>query len=302
MTSDLVTGRPVPRWALAAWSAEHPTGAADAGGIRAAWGFDHETWLLGDGKRRLVVQRRSDRSDPTRPRACRIRAAVRSAGLPVPESVLTGRDAGHVVVTLPFVEGRPGSELLADDTGAEAVGRLCGGTAARLAGIDPAGLGLPATWSTGARLRSAGLAWTRRCGNLLDAGAVDRLAALLEAGARATDATPAGFAHGDLAPVNVLVRGGALAAVLDLDRARVAHPVFDSAWFSWVVGYHHPEVAGAAWRGYAAAAGLPAAPPAAFAWLQPLQLLERAAGATRAAERARWLERLGAMLDGSRPG
>jgi aminoglycoside phosphotransferase (APT) family kinase protein len=55
------------------------------------------------------------------------------------------------------------------------------------------------------------------------------------------------FAHGDLAPVNLLVRDGRVAAVLDLDRARLAHPLHDAAWFAWVVSFHHRDVAGAAW-------------------------------------------------------
>ena len=53
------------------------------------------------------------------------------------------------------------------------------------------------------------------------------------------------FAHGDLAPVNVVMDGGAgpgvVVALLDLERARLAHPLFDAAWWSWVVRYHHPS-------------------------------------------------------------
>ncbi len=127
-----------------------------------------------------------------------------------------------------------------------------------------------------------------------------RLGEVLGIAARDTDRVPSVFAHGDLAPVNVLVRGTDVAAVLDLDRARLAHPLFDGAWFAWVVGHHHPDMARTAWRSFADVAGLPEREPRAFAWLQPLQLLERLATADAAADRARWAARLAAVLgDGS---
>lgn len=307
-----MTAGTVPAWALRAWRVDArgvgDPGVSDAGdpsgdptGQRAAWGFVHDTWLLARGGRTLVAQRRADRSDPAGPRPRRVREAVRAAGVPVPEPTLVGRDAGHAVVTLPFLPGRPGPELLADDAGAERVGRLCGRLDARLAGVDPAGLGLSTAWASGEALRRAGGRWIGRCAGLLHVGEAEALAGRLEAGGRALDAAPARFAHGDLAPVNVLVLDDAVVAVLDLDHARLAHPLFDAAWFTWVVTHHHPGVARAAWRGYAAAAGLAPDLPEAFSWLQPVQLLERAAGARRPAERATWVGRLRAALSGAGP-
>ena len=105
------------------------------------------------------------------------------------------------------------------------------------------------------------------------------------------DADTPGLAHGDLAPVNVLVRDGELAAVLDLDRAQLAHPAYDAAWFSWVVSFHHPRVAGTACAAYTAAAGVPTGKEA-LGWLWPLLLLERLAEATDTGERAMWADRL----------
>ena len=88
-----------------------------------------------------------------------------------------------------------------------------------------------------------------------------------------------------------------MAAVLDLDRARLAHPLYVAAWFAWVVSFHHRDVAGAAWSAYAQAAGLGATSPAVLAWLWPLQLLDRLAEAPDAAERTLWAGRLAAGLD-----
>ncbi len=284
-----------PAWVLAAWPDGIPTAS------RATWGFDHETWLLSRDGQTLVVQRRSGRSDPTGRDRRRLRAAVRRTGIQVPEPALVRRDAGRVVLALPLVEGRPGSELLADQASAEAVGRMCGSTAASLSRIDPAGLGLPRTWASGDRLVAAGRRWVQRCGARLDPRTSALLTGLLDAGARETGEVSPSVAHGDLAPVNILVRDGTLAALLDLDRARLAHPLFDAAWFSWVVTYHHPEVAGAAWRGFASASRLPRQQPAAFGWLQPLQVLERAATAPRMSERAMWIDRLASLLAAPQP-
>ena len=286
-----MSGDRPPAWVRAAW----PEGSPSA--TRAPWGFDHETWLLtGDG-RRLVVQRRSDTSDPTEPGPRSIRAAVRLAGMPVPEPTLVGRDGGHPILTLPYIEGRPGSELLADAAGAMVVGRACGQVSARLSAIATGTLPLPGTWASGEALRVAGAAWLRRSADLLDDRTAARLGELLGVAARETDRVPAVFAHGDLAPVNVLVRGRDVAAVLDLDRACLAHPLFDAAWFAWVVGHHHPDVAPVAWRAFAAGTGLPDGETGAFAWLQPLQLLERCATSGAAADRAKWAIRLTAALE-----
>ena len=269
--------------------------------MRADWGFTHETWVLAvEAGPPVVVQRRRDRSDPTRPRARAIREAVRTTGLVVPEPSCAPPDRGHAVVVLPFVPGAPAAELLVDAAGAEEVGVLCGRVAARLAGIDRDGLGLPSTWASGERLRAAGRGWVRRCGSSLRDRSRVVIDGLLETAAGEIDDSPGRFAHGDLAPVNILVQRRRAAAILDLDRARVAHPLFDAAWFAWVVAHHHPRIAGAAWRGYARGAGLPSQVPAAFAWMQPLQLLERAATARDRSERDAWAARLDAALDARR--
>jgi Ser/Thr protein kinase RdoA (MazF antagonist) len=284
---------PIPRWVQAACPGDVVTG------VRAPWGFTHETWIVTRaGGPALAVHRRRDRSDPTRPRARAVREAVRAAGLPVPEPSSAPPDGAHAVVVLPLIFGAPAAVLLGGVGGAEEAGVLCGGVAAQLAGIAPNGLGLPRTWTSGARLEAAGRSWVRRCGGSLSARSLRAIDVVLEAAAAETDLASGRLVHGDLAPVNILVGPGRVTAVLDLDRARVAHPLFDAAWFMWVVTHHHPQVAQAAWRGYARGARLPLQIPAAFAWLQPLQLLERAATARSRSERDTWAARLEAVLDG----
>lgn len=282
----------VPAWALAAG----PEGIV--AGVHAPWGFTHETWILSrDDGPAVAVQRRRDRSDPTRPRARAVRGAVRAAGLPVPEPAAVPSYGGRRVVTLPFVVGAPAAALLGTEEGAEAAGLLCGRVAGTLAGIAPESLGLGRTWASGSRLRTASKAWLDGCAGELPERHLRTVHALLDLAVSAVDGASAVLAHGDLAPVNVLVHDGSVTAVLDLDRARAAHPDFDAAWFLWVVTHHHPEVAEAAWRGYARGAGLAPVIPEACAWLQPLQLLELAARACHAADRRRWMARLETLLD-----
>ena len=102
-----------------------------------------------------------------------------------------------------------------------------------------------------------------------------------------------GFAHGDFAPVNVVIRGDDL-VLLDLGGLRVAPRILDLAWWGWIVRFHHPEAWADTWGVFLDAAGMPStgeldAPAASVA---RLLLLERAADATSAVDRTRWLERL----------
>ena len=287
---------PIPRWALAAC----PGGVL--AGARAPWGFTHETWILTPRTGPpIAVQRRRDRSDPTRPRARAIRAAVRATGVPVPEPARIDAGGRRPVLVLPFVPGVPAASMLGSDAVAEAAGSLCGRVAATLAGTSLAGLHLGGAWTSGRALRAAGRTWAGRCSGLLAERSLRALDAVLEQAATEADAAPAAFAHGDLAPVNILVHAGRVAAVLDLDRARAAPPDYDAAWFLWVVGYHHPEVVAVAWAGYARGADLPPGLPPATAWLQPLQLLELASSSRDTEERSRWAARLEALLGGRSP-
>lgn len=263
-------------------------------GVRSAvptrWGFRHETWIVrtASGEHR-IVQRRSDGSDPTVAPHPAIREAVRTARLPVPEPRRIVLDGPDVVVVLPFVEGAVAADLLGRGRDAELVGRACGVVAARLTDVRTDDLPIArasAVLELDDTLPPGGFARLR-----------ERLDRYVREVAPRIDGASAVFAHGDLAPVNVLLRDNTVAAVLDLDRARTAHPFYDSAWFAWVVSAHHPELASATWNAYANAAGMAGLQARDMAWLWPLQLLERVREARTASERQRWIERLAAALD-----
>ncbi len=277
------------------------------GGILAArlarWGFRHETWIveLGDG-RTEVLQRRADGSDPTGPGPRTVRNLVRGVGLPVPEPLRAARIGGRVVVSMPWIEGTVSAELLGTTEGATLVGRLCGEVAARFGRLDPNEIAMPRTWARADALRAAMGKHLDGVPEALPSGVLRDLRRALDRATSEVDRTAPRVVHGDLAPVNVLVRDGRPAAVLDLDRVQLAHPLYDAAWFAWVVSFHHPAVADVACDAFALADGRSVGLRTDLAWLWPLQLLERLAEAHTATERATWRDRLtslrGINLDG----
>ena len=190
------------------------------------------------------------------------------------------------------------AELLGTPRGAATVGRLCGSIALRLGAIDVADVELADTWASGRRLRAAVERWLAHLPEPVPAGSRVTVERALARASSTLDADAAVLAHGDLAPVNVLVRDEAVAAVLDLERAQLAHRAYDAAWFAWVVTFHHPEVAGAACAAYAAASGVPTG-EAALGWLWPLLLVERMAEAAGGQERAMWAARLAGLGPGT---
>ncbi len=221
--------------------------------------------------------------------------------LPVPE-VRGGEATGpRPFVVTGFVPGISGRELLADDRGAAQLGRLMGELAAGLARVPTRGLRLDTTWGDPGRLAAAAARWRNACALDLGAGGARALERVLRRLPRELAGAAPVFAHGDLAPVNVLVRDGVVVALLDFERSRLAHPLFDAAWWRWIVRHHHPERWDTAGPVFLAAAGLDDSPATArrldlLAALQCLDMLRRA-GRRSSAARREWAPRLLSVLD-----
>jgi aminoglycoside phosphotransferase (APT) family kinase protein len=261
----------------------------------ARWGFRHETWIVhGKDGRASVIQRRVDGSDPMSAGMRAVRDLVRAAGLPVPEPIRVVRVEGDVIVVLPYVDGVVAADLLGSDRGATVVGRRCGEIGARLGPVNPAAVPVSGTWASGADLRSVTIARMDRLATALPVVTRRRLFIALERAAHEADAVAPRLVHGDLVPVNILLRDDRLEAVLDLDRMQLAHPLYDAAWFAWVMTFYHPDVAGGAFQAFARAAGLAVRSVADLTWMWPLQLLERLDEAQNEPERTMWLARLAA--------
>ena len=174
-------------------------------------------------------------------RRIRFARALRSAppGLPVPEILDGDARANPPFAVTSYIPGEPGDALLATPAGAMRLGHLTGEAAAALAAVSTTTLGrsLPRTWADPDRLVVAAVGglrgWTRprpaRCRTPPSTGSRGLLAG------------PPVLTHGDLAPVNLLVAGERAGGHPDLERLRLAPPLFDAAWFRLLVLHHHPE-------------------------------------------------------------
>ena len=193
-------------------------------------------------------------------RRIRFSRALRSAapGLPVPEVLDGDAGANPPFVVTSYLPGVAGDALLATPAGAARLGRLAGNAAVALATVPPAALGrsLSHTWADPGRLAAAVTAWSREAGPFLQPPEAEAVRAVLGR-IPGLLAGPPVVAHGDLAPVNLLVAGEQLAGIVDLERVRLAPALFDAAWFRLLVRHHHPERWPDAGPQFLAALGLP---------------------------------------------
>jgi aminoglycoside phosphotransferase (APT) family kinase protein len=161
-------------------------------------------------------------------------------GLGVPAVLDGDAAAAPPFLVTAFVPGRGGSELLGSRADALVLARVAGDAARSVAAVPARALrtALPRTWANAQRLGLSAGGWLAGASlGLHDTaaalGVLDRIPALF--------AEPPVLAHGDLAPVNLVLDGERLAGLLDLERVRVAPAGFDAAWFRLMVRHHHPE-------------------------------------------------------------
>jgi aminoglycoside phosphotransferase (APT) family kinase protein len=266
------------------------------------WGFRNETWRvdLADG-RQIVVTRFADPANALAlvDRATKLGPRLRAVGIPVPRTADPGWISPTAHLAVEYVDGIPGAVALDGPRGAEVVGSLMGDAWRRLASVDTARLPIPVGWASEEGLLRA----TRD--RLLQMG-LDRVGAAqrshvdqdLAIAATLLRARPTSFVHGDFAPVNVVLRGDRVAALVDLEFAARADPLFDAAWFRLIVDYHHPAVGAMAWDGFVSASGIDEADARTRDLLRVLPLvglLERLARATVDAEVEHWQAMLRSM-------
>ncbi len=268
------------------------------------WATDVRTSLvmLADGTRVVFQEGRATaagRAGITR----RIRLArhLRSHAprLPVPEIL-----AGDPAAALPFlvarhVPGVAGNERLAAPGGAAELGRLAGEAATAIASVPSRGIRCSRRWADAGRLERAADTWLREAAASMGDDEHEAAAAVVRRIPALVAIAPPVLAHGDLAPVNLVIADGRLAGLLDLERVRVAPPLFDAAWFRLMVRHHHPERWRAAGPAFLAAAGVAADPVTAAALddLAVLGCLERLAELPRRSPaRGAWARRAAAIL------
>lgn len=179
-----------------------------------------------------------------------------------------------------YVPGLSGIALLTDDDQAALLGTQMGALANDIDRVPISGLRLSTTWADAVRLDVAARRWLVKAADVLGSKATSTLNELLEQLPVVFAGVEPVFAHGDFAPVNVIVRDGAVVALLDLERARIAHPLFDAAWFRCIVRHHHPERWDVVGPAFMSSARIAQTPEASFsldvlAALQCLEILDR---------------------------
>jgi aminoglycoside phosphotransferase (APT) family kinase protein len=291
------------------------------------WGFENRTAIatLEDG-RRLVVQRINSRAQASHKLhlARVLPDRLAAAGLRAPRLLAADPVADPPYAVREYLPGEPGASLMGTIEGAIQVAHAMGALLPRLALVETAGAGLSDTWASPASLARHAQQLLDRCYWLLDASVSAALEATIAEVAARFAGRPAGFAHGDFCPVNALladdrrpttddrrqpraaassVVGGqrSVVGLLDLEFARIADPLFDAAWWGWVVRYHHPARWAHAWPQLLAAAGIADDRETAerIRVIQRLRCLEMIdyCATTRPREVAEmWIGRLGATL------
>jgi aminoglycoside phosphotransferase (APT) family kinase protein len=289
---------------------------------RCAMGFENRTDLvtLADGQRR-IVQRITSRALA----AHKIRLAqqlperLAEVGVRLPRVLAADPHADPPYIVREYLHGAPATTLLADDDSAVALARAMGALLPRLARVDTEGLGLHRGWADHERLARQSRQHLARCRPLLDDMTVRKLEQTIGAVQLLFAGRGGCFAHGDFCPVNALVaaderrttndegiheqpssfvlRPSSTISLLDVEFARVADPLFDAAWWGWVVRYHHPARWRVAWPALLDAAGIPnhMETSARVHALQQLRCLEALSYylATRGADgAAMWAQRL----------
>jgi len=246
---------------------------------RAAWGFTNRTDVVTlAGGERLIVQRYAE--PVAAANRLRLMTALgeplRAAGVPTAQVLRADLDGTAPYALLDELRGVPAQVAAAGDLSDPlfvTIAAQMGALARRIAGVPVDSLGLARLWGDPTVLRDAALGWLGQVGPLLD----DRRRGLLRGCVHSVpdlfaDRPPV-LAHGDFGPANVLVDDEQITGLLDLEFAQLADPLFDIAWWRWLVRFHYPHAHAGSWEAFAAAAGVDLADAATSERIAALQVL-----------------------------
>jgi aminoglycoside phosphotransferase (APT) family kinase protein len=289
------------------------------------WGFENRTVIATlEDDRRLVVQRINSRAAAGHKLhlARVLPDRLAAVGVRAPRLLSADAAAEPPYAVREYLPGESAASLMGTVAGAIQVARAMGALLPQLALVEIAGAGLSHAWASPTSLTRMAQQQLDRCRPLLDGPTSATLeATIAEVPSHFAD-RPAAFAHGDFCPVNALLEIGdwrletrdvilqspisnlpppSVIGLLDLEFARIADPLFDAAWWGWVVRYHHPERWLHAWPQLLAAAGIADNTETAvrIRVIQRLRCLEMIdyCATTRTHEVAKmWVGRLGTTL------
>ncbi len=248
---------------------------------RAVWGFKNRTDLivLADGERVVLQCYRRRHDAEHRLRVLRaLGAPAAEAGIPIPRVREFDLEAELPWVVFDMLPGAPATEADGGLEGARfpATARSMGALLSAFRSLSTAGLELDELWARPARLAVQATRWAEQL-TVLSAAQRSLLAEFVDAIPALFDGRPVVLAHGDYAPVNVLIEDGSVTGLLDFEDIRLADPLFDVAWWKWAVSFSSASILDRAWPEFLHGAGVDAADPdlsARIASLQVLRMLE----------------------------
>lgn len=280
---------------------------------RCAMGFENRTDMvtLASGETRIVQQITNRGMAAHKTRLARLLPErLSEVGLRAPQVLRADAQATPPFLVREYIEGTSGSSLLATSQSAVSLAEVMGAALPKLALVRIEGLGLNTAWANPARVVAHATKQLERRREVISAAHAKHLHAIIRGYESLFKDRSGVFAHGDFCPINTIfspangkqqtTNNGQL-ILIDLEFARVADQLFDLAWWSWVVRYHHEAQWHGAFPCLLRAANIPddKETHARIRAIQHLRLLEALDyNAALSPERgAAWAERLAATLE-----
>ncbi len=273
-------------------------------GERCRWGFTHITTLvtLSSGRRVIVQQIASrDRAAILVQLTRDLPVLLAEAYVTTPQLLMADLSSEPPLLVREYLPGTTANVLLETADGARSLATQMGQLLVRLSTLAPP-IWLEATWATPDSLAPAAANWLQVCADRISPEHQRVLQALIAGLPNDWPIMPACIAHGDFCPVNAIEEAGQVVGLVDLEWARVATPIFDIAWWGWVVHHHHLERWHDSWQSLLDAAAITTTPAlerhmTAVQCLRCLELLYDAHVAGRQYPAAMWTERLSETVD-----
>ncbi|WP_216901766.1 phosphotransferase family protein [Nocardia alni] len=176
-------------------------------------------------------------------------------------------------VVFEVLPGAAGEESVLRGPNFPRLARAMGETLVEFSELPCADVELDDMWARPRYLAARADAWAECLAPALSAEQVATLERVLAELPALFEGRPAVLAHGDYAPVNILVHGDTVTGLLDVEFVRVADPLYDAAWWAWSVGLCGADVLAAGLPEFLAGMGLDPAEPVLAQRIRSLQLV-----------------------------
>jgi aminoglycoside phosphotransferase (APT) family kinase protein len=231
-------------------------GEAEPAAWDVAWDVRNRTYLakLADGSA-VVVQRHRLRADAER--RVQVMDALREPAadkqIVIPRIRAQGLDANPPWIVFDRLPGVPVSnsdQIAPGSSRFPVLAWAMGALLAEFSGLSCGDLDLDDAWARPRYLAARADAWLECLQPALTPVQVRRLEILLAAVPALFDGRPAVLAHGDFAPVGILVDGETITGLLDFGSVRLADPLFDVACWAWSVRSAGTAAFASAWPAF----------------------------------------------------